>query len=314
MKRIVLVSGTSNLVLAEKISEFLDVALIDPHIYRFSNSEIFCKIDRNVRGADVFVIQTMGNPVNDNLMELLIMLDALKRASAHSITAVIPHYGYARQDRKTVPRTPISAKLVADLLTVSGALRVITLDVHAGQIQGFFNIPFDNIYASPILLRYIKEHLFTDNTIFVSPDAGGMERVRHYAKKLKCDIAMVDKRRIGKNIAKAMNIVGDVEGKECVIIDDMIDTAGTLVESAVALKKSGALKVYACATHAVFSDPALDRIENSEELDRVIVTDTLRLSERGTKIEKIEVLSTAELLSKAIHRTFNNDSVSSLFI
>lgn len=314
MKRIVLVSGSANQNLAQRISDFLDVSLVDPQLVRFANGEIFCEMEKNVRGADVFVIQSVCNPVNDNLMELLIMVDALKRASASSITAVLPHYGYARQDRKVNPRTPISAKLIADLLTVAGTTRVITMDVHAGQIQGFFNIPFDNIYASPVLTEYIASELITENTIFVSPDAGGVERVRHYAKKLGRDIAMIDKRRTGKNVAKAMNVIGDVKGKECIIIDDMIDTAGTLIEACNALRDHGATKVFACATHPVFSDPALERIQNAEALDRVIVTDTIALSAAGEKITKIKVLSTAELLSKAIHRTFNNDSVSSLFI
>lgn len=314
MKRIVLVSGNSNPKLASQISDFLDVPLVDPQIVRFANGEIFCEIEKNVRGADVFIIQSTCPPVNDNLMELLIMIDALKRASAASITAVIPHYGYSRQDRKASPRTPISAKLVADLITVAGATRVITMDLHAGQIQGFFNIPFDNIYASPVLVDYIEKNLFTDKTIFVSPDAGGVERVRHYAKKLKADIAMIDKRRTGKNIAKAMNIIGDVSGKNCIIVDDMIDTAGTLIEACKALKDHGATKVYCCTTHPVFSPPAIERIKNSEDLDLVIVTDTIPLSAEAQKLDKIKVLSTAEILSKAIHRTFNNDSVSSLFI
>lgn len=314
MKRIVLVSGTSNPALSQKISEFLDVPLVDPQLVRFANGEIFCEIEKNVRGADVFVVQSTCTPVNDNLMELLIMIDALKRASANSITAVIPHYGYARQDRKVSPRTPISAKLVADLITEAGATRVITMDLHAGQIQGFFNIPFDNIYASPVLLAHIREELMTDQTIFVSPDAGGVERVRHYAKKLTCDIAMIDKRRTGKNVAKAMNVVGDVHGKECVIIDDMVDTAGTLVEACKTLKEHGATRVVACATHPIFSDPALQRIVESEDLDEVVVTDTIPLRSQAEGISKIRVLSTAELLSKAIHRTFNHDSVSSLFI
>ncbi|MCO4794046.1 MAG: ribose-phosphate pyrophosphokinase [Bacteriovoracaceae bacterium] len=314
MKRIVLVSGSSNPALSQNISSFLDVALVDPQLVKFANGEIFCEIEKNVRGADVFVIQSTCTPSNDNLMELLITTDALKRASASSITTVIPHYGYSRQDRKVSPRTPITAKLVADLLTVAGATRVITMDLHAGQIQGFFNIPFDNIYASPVILNYIKESIFTENTIFVSPDAGGVERVRYYAKKLKTDIAMIDKRRTGKNVAKAMNIVGSVEGKECIIIDDMIDTAGTLIEACKALRQNGASKVYACATHPIFSDPAIERIAASDELDQVIVTDTIPLSPEAEKLDKIKVLSTAEILAKAIHRTFNNDSVSSLFV
>lgn len=314
MKRIVLVSGSSNPSLSKRISEYLDVALVDPQLIRFANGEIFCEVEKNVRGADVFLIQSTSSPVNDNLMELLIMIDALKRASANSITAVMPHYGYSRQDRKASPRTPISAKLVADLLTVAGATRVITMDLHAGQIQGFFNIPFDNIYASPVILDYVRNEVVSENTVFVSPDAGGVERVRYYAKKVKREIAMIDKRRTAANVAKAMNIVGDVSGKECVIIDDMIDTAGTLIEACKALKNNGATKVYACATHPIFSDPAIERISGCEELDEVIVTDTIPLSVAGKACGKIKVLSTAELLSKAIHRTFNNDSVSSLFV
>lgn len=314
MKRIVLVSGTSNPKLSKEISNILDVPLVDPQIVRFANGEIFCEIEKNVRGADVFLLQSTCPPANDNLMELLIMIDALKRASASSITAVIPHYGYARQDRKASPRTPITAKLVADVLTVAGATRVITMDLHAGQIQGFFNIPFDNIYASPVLLTYIEKQLLTENTIFVSPDAGGVERVRHYAKKCNNDIAMIDKRRTGKNVAKAMNIVGDVNGKDCIIIDDMIDTAGTLIEAAHALKEKGASSVVACATHPVFSGPALERISTCTDLDKVVVTNTIPLSEAALKISKIHCLSVGDILSKAIHRTFNNDSVSSLFI
>jgi ribose-phosphate pyrophosphokinase len=314
MKRIVLVSGSSNPSLSNQISDFLDVPLVNPQLVRFANGEIFCEIEKHVRGADVFVIQSTSGPVNDNLMELLIIIDALKRASATSITAVMPFYGYARQDRKSAPRTPISAKLVADLLTVAGATRVVTMDLHAGQIQGFFNIPFDNIYASPVILNYIKKEIFTENTIFISPDAGGVERVRFYAKKLNADIAMIDKRRTGKNIAEAMNVVGNVSGKECIIVDDMIDTAGTLVQACKALRANGATKIYACATHPIFSPPAIKRITECDELDRVIVADTIPLNEDAQKCSKIVLLSTAEILSKAIHRTFNNDSVSSLFI
>ena len=313
MKRIVLVSGSANPNLSRKISDFLDVPLVDPQIVRFANGEIFCEVEKNVRGADVFVLQSTCPPANDNLMELLIMIDALKRASASSITAVMPHYGYSRQDRKSSPRTPISAKLIADLLTVAGATRVFTMDLHAGQIQGFFNIPFDNIFASPVILKYIRDEIYNENTVIVSPDAGGVERTRYYAKKLKTDIAMIDKRRTGKNVAKAMNVVGDVEGKECIILDEMIDTAGTLIEACKTLRDHGATKVVAAATHPIFSGPALDRIENSDELDQIIVTDTIPLHADASKIEKIKVLSIAEILSKAIHRTFNNDSVSSLF-
>jgi ribose-phosphate pyrophosphokinase len=314
MRRIVLVSGSSNPDLANKISQNLEISLVDPQLRRFANGEIFCEIEKNVRGADVFIIQTLSAPVNDNLMELLVMIDALKRASATSITAVVPHYGYSRQDRKSSPRTPISAKLVADMITAAGANRVVTMDLHAGQIQGFFNIPFDNIFASPVILDYIKQKIDNDNLVMVSPDAGGVERVRWYAKRLQTDIAMIDKRRTGPNVAKAMNIVGEVEGKDVIIVDDMIDTAGTLVEAANTLKQHGAKKIYAFATHGVFSDPAAERIGACEELEAVIVTDTIPLTNKLKNIDKIKVLSTAEILAKAIHRTFNHDSVSSLFI
>ncbi len=314
MKRLVLVSGTSNYKLSKSISEFLDVPLVNPQVVKFANGEIYCCIEKNVRGADVFVIQSTCSNVNDTLMELLIMIDALKRASAQSITAVIPHYGYSRQDRKVSPRTPISAKLVADLLTVAGATRVVTMDLHAGQIQGFFNIPFDNIYSSPVILKYIMNEMLTENTVCVSPDTGGVERVRHYAKKLGRDIAMIDKRRMAPNVARAMNIVGDVKGKDVIIIDDMIDTAGTLIEAAKALKNAGAEAIHACATHAVFSPPAFERISTCSELTSVIVTDTIPLSVEFQQLAKVKVLTTAEILAKAIHRTFNDDSVSSLFL
>ena len=314
MRRIVLVSGTSNPTLSKKISEFLDVPLVNPQLRRFANGEVYCEIEKNVRGADVFVLQSTCAPVNENLMELLIIIDALKRASANSITAVMPHYGYSRQDRKSAPRTTITAKLVADMLTVAGASRVVTMDLHAGQIQGFFNIPFDNIFASPVLLDYIQKNLNRENLICISPDAGGVERVRHFAKKLSTELALIDKRRIGPNVAEAMNVIGDVKGKDCIIIDDMIDTAGTLVQAAIALKKNGANRIYAAATHPVFSDPAVTRIAECSELEQVIVTDTIPLSAEAKKIEKIKVISTADILAKAIHRTFNHDSVSSLFI
>jgi ribose-phosphate pyrophosphokinase len=313
MKRIVLVSGNSNPKLSNDIANILDVPLVDPQIVKFANGEIFCEIEQNVRGADVFILQSTCPPVNDNVMELLIMADALKRASAASITAVIPHYGYSRQDRKASPRTPITAKLMADIITVAGIDRVITMDLHAGQIQGFFSIPFDNIYASPVMAEYIKKNLLTENTIFVSPDAGGMTRVRHYAKKCSTDIAMIDKRRTGKNVAKAMNIIGDVDGKDCIIIDDMVDTAGTLIEACHALRDKGAKSVIACCTHPILSDPALERINKSDALDKLIVTNTIPLTEEASRSEKIKVISIAEIMSKAIHRTFNNDSVSSLF-
>ena len=314
MRRMVLVSGTSNPTLSKKISEFLDVPLVNPQLRRFANGEIYCEIDKNVRGADVFVIQSTCAPVNEHLMELLITVDALKRASANSITAVVPHYGYSRQDRKSAPRTPITAKLVADMMTIAGCSRVVTMDLHAGQIQGFFNIPFDNIFASPVILDWVQKNLDPKNLITVSPDAGGVERVRYYAKRMNADLALIDKRRTGPNVAEAMNVIGDVNGKDCIIIDDMIDTAGTLVQAAKALRKNGAKKIYAAATHPVFSPPAIERIGSCEELEAVIVTDTIPLSDEARKLEKIKVVTTADILAKAIHRTFNHDSVSSLFI
>jgi len=310
----VLVSGTSNPTLSKKISEFLDVPLVNPQLRRFANGEVYCEIEKNVRGADVFIIQSTCAPVNEHLMELLITVDALKRASANSITAVVPHYGYSRQDRKSAPRTPITAKLVADMMTIAGCSRVVTMDLHAGQIQGFFNIPFDNIFASPVLLDYIQKNLDRTNLVTVSPDAGGVERVRHYAKKLEADLALIDKRRTGPNVAEAMNVIGDVNGKDCIIIDDMIDTAGTLVQAAKALRKNGAKRIFAAATHPVFSDPAIQRIAECSELEAVIVTDTIPLTEHAKKLDKIKVVTTADILAKAIHRTFNHDSVSSLFI
>lgn len=314
MRRMVLVSGTSNPTLSKKISEFLDVPLVNPQLRRFANGEVYCEIEKNVRGADVFVIQSTCAPVNENLMELLIIIDALKRASAKSITAVVPHYGYSRQDRKSAPRTPITAKLVADMMTIAGSSRVITMDLHAGQIQGFFNIPFDNIFASPVILEWVQKNLDPSNLITVSPDAGGVERVRYYAKRMNAELALIDKRRTGPNVAEAMNVIGDVNGKDCIIIDDMIDTAGTLVQAAKALRKNGAKKIYAASTHPVFSDPAIQRIAECAELEAVIVTDTIPLSENARKLDKIKVVTTADILAKAIHRTFNHDSVSSLFI
>jgi ribose-phosphate pyrophosphokinase len=310
----VLVSGTSNPSLSKKISEFLDVPLVNPQLRRFANGEIYCEIEKNVRGADVFVIQSTCAPVNEHLMELLIIVDALKRASANSITAVVPHYGYSRQDRKSAPRTPITAKLVADMMTIAGCSRVVTMDLHAGQIQGFFSIPFDNIFASPVILDYIEKNLDVSNLITVSPDAGGVERVRFFAKKLNLDLALIDKRRTGPNVAQAMNVIGDVNGKDCIIIDDMIDTAGTLVQAAKALRNNGAKKIYAAASHPVFSDPAIQRLSECTEIEAVIVTDTIPLSENARKLDKIKVVTTADILAKAIHRTFNHDSVSSLFV
>lgn len=315
MRDWVILSGNSNRPLAQKICEKLSKPLGHCEVRRFSDGEVFVEIRENVRGRDVYVIQSTCRPVNDTLMELLILIDALKRASAKEITAVIPYYGYARQDRKVAPRTPISAKLTADLLTAAGATRVVALDLHAGQIQGFFNIPFDNLFATPVLLEAIQAQVSKTGSdiVMVSPDAGGVERARAMAKRLDATVAMIDKRRTGPNVAQAMNVVGDVEGKIAVILDDMIDTAGTLTEAAQAVLKHGAKKVYACATHGVLSGPAVDRISASP-IEKVFVTDTIPLSEAAAKCPKIAQLSVADLLAEAMYRIHNYDSVSSLFI
>ena len=279
---------------------------------RFSDGEIQIEIDENVRSKDVFVIQSICSPVNDNLVELLLMLDALKRASADSITAVIPYYGYARQDKKVAPRVPISAKLVADILTVAGATKVITMDLHAGQIQGFFNIPVDNLFAAPVIINYIKNK-FNDNLVIVSPDAGGVERARAFAKRLNAGLAIIDKRRDAPNQAKAMAVIGDVTDKVVVILDDMVDTAGTLVEAAGAIMNNGAREIHACCCHPVLSGPAIERIEDSE-LKTLIVTDTIPLKRNARACDKIKVLSISELIGEAIIRSFKGDSVTSLFV
>ncbi len=314
MRRMILMSGSSNPGLSEKIAKRLDAPTVDPQLVKFANGEFCCEIKESIRGADVFLIQSTCAPVNDNLMELLIMIDALRRASANAINVIIPHYGYARQDRKAGPRMPITAKLVANLITIAGATRVTTMDIHSGQTQGFFDIPFDNIYAAPLFVDYMTKELVTEKTILVSPDAGGVERVRFYAKKLKTEIAMIDKRRTGKNIAKAMNIVGNVIGREAIIIDDMVDTAGTLIEACKALKDNGATKVVAFATHPVLSNPAVERIASSPDLDLLVVTDTIPLSDEASKLSKIKVLTIENILAEAIKRTYNYDSLNSLFI
>lgn len=316
MKRLILVSGNSNLELSNCISKHLSTPLIDPQITHFANGEIYCQISKNIRGADVFVIQSVCAPqINDNLMELLVIVDALKRASAASIVVVMPHYGYSRQDRKVSPRTPITAKLVADIITVAGATRVITMDLHAGQVQGFFNIPFDNIYSAPVILEYLKKEVIRDlnDLICVSPDAGGMERARHYAKKLNCDIAMIDKRRIAPNVAQAMSVVGNVLDKDCLIVDDIIDTAGTTIAAIKTLKQKGAKKIIICATHPVFSGKAYERVIECTDLTQVIVTDTIPLEKKWLSVEKVKVISIGEILAKAIRYTFEDESVSSLF-
>lgn len=311
--RLCLFAGTSNRPLAQKIAETLGTNLSPCTLRRFSDGEIFVEINENVRGKDVYVLQSTCHNVNDNLMELLIIIDALKRASVNSITAVIPYYGYARQDRKVAPRTPISAKLVADIITAAGCSRVVSMDLHAGQIQGFFNIPFDNLYSLPVIVDHVKT-MFKDSSelVLVSPDAGGVERARAYAKRLNAGVAMIDKRRTGPNVAKAMNLIGNVEGKIAIILDDMIDTAGTLTEAADAVKKHGATRVFAAATHAVLSGAAPGRIKDSV-LEKVILTDTIPLREDALKCDKIEVLSVAGLLAEAIRRIHSYESVSSLF-
>lgn len=311
-KKVCIFSGNANPALAASIANYLETPLSKSKTMRFSDGESFVEINENVRGVDAFVIQPTCSPVNDNVMELLIMCDALRRASAGSITAVMPYYGYARQDRKVAPRTPITSKLVADLVQASGVTRVVAMDLHAGQIQGFFNIPFDHLFAMPVMLEdYLKKN-FDAGAVVVSPDAGGVERARAYSKRLDAGLAIVDKRRERANVAEVMNIVGDVKGKPCIIIDDMIDTAGTLVGAAKALLDKGATKVVACATHGVLSGPAVERITDSA-ISKVVVTDTLPLSPEAKASGKIEQLSVARLLGEAIKRIHSSDSISSLF-
>ncbi|OGR25730.1 MAG: phosphoribosylpyrophosphate synthetase [Desulfuromonadaceae bacterium GWB2_53_15] len=306
-------SGNSNPVLAQKICDSLGVPMGTARVKTFSDGEILIEIGENVRGRDVYVIQSTCAPTNNNLMELLIMTDALKRASAATITAVIPYYGYARQDRKAAPRTPITAKLVADLITTAGVDRVVTVDLHAGQIQGFFNIPVDNLYAVPVILDYLKKRFAGEQIVMVTPDAGGTERARAFAKRLECTLAVIDKRRTGPNVAEVMHLIGDVRDKVAIILDDMIDTAGTLTQAAKALKENGARAIYACATHGVLSGPAIDRINNSD-IEEVVLTDTVPLGDKGQNTSKVRVLSVAELLAEAIRRIHEDESVSSLFV
>ncbi|MDD5153537.1 MAG: ribose-phosphate pyrophosphokinase [Thermodesulfobacteriota bacterium] len=312
INRLKIFSGNSNLPLAHAICRYLGMELGKAVVRTFSDGETMVEIGENVRGSDVFVIQPTCPPVNQNLMELLIMIDALRRASARRITAVIPYYGYGRQDRKVAPRTPITAKLVADLITTPGARRVLAMDLHAGQIQGFFNIPVDNLFAAPVLLEYIREH-FLENLVMVSPDAGGVERTRAFAKRLEAQLAIIDKRRERPNESQVMNIIGNVKGKNVVILDDMVDTAGTLCQAAQALQEHGAKVIHACTTHPVLSGPAIKRIEASP-ISKLIVTDTIPLGPEAQKCRKIEVLSVAGLLGEAIQRIHNEDSVSSLFV
>jgi len=311
-KKVCIFSGNANPKLAQDIATFLETPLAKSRTTRFSDGESFVEINENVRGVDAFVIQPTCSPVNDNVMELLIMCDALRRASAGSINAVIPYYGYARQDRKVAPRTPITSKLVADLLQAAGVSRVVTVDLHAGQIQGFFNIPVDHLFAMPVVLEdYLKKN-FDSSAVFVSPDAGGVERARAYSKRLNASLAIIDKRRERANESEVMNLIGDVKGRPCIVLDDIIDTAGTTCNAAKALMAKGATKVVGVATHGVLSGPAIQRIVDSP-LTEVVVTDTIPLSEAAKASGKIKQVSIAKLLGEAIKRIHSSDSVSSLF-
>lgn len=312
MEGMAIFTGNSNPVLAKKICDYLSLPVGGAEVKTFSDGEIQIEIVENVRLKDVFVMQSTCSPVNDNLVELLLMIDAFKRSSARKITAVIPYFGYARQDKKVAPRVPISAKLVADMITLAGANRIITMDLHAGQIQGFFNIPVDNLFAAPVLIDYIRTN-FRDDLIIVSPDAGGVERARAFAKRLNAELAIIDKRRDAPNQAKAMAVIGDVSGKIAVILDDMTDTAGTLTEAADAIMNAGAREIHACCAHAVLSGPAVKRVSDSV-LKSLVVTDTIPLKENAAACGKIKVLTISQLFGEAIIRSFRGDSVTSLFV
>jgi ribose-phosphate pyrophosphokinase len=307
-----LVTGNSNLKLADGISKYVGLELSNCDVKRFADNEIFVEMKENVRGEDVFVIQSTSYPANDNLMELLIIIDTLRRASAKRITAVIPYYGYARQDRKPGPRTPITSKLVANMIDKAGANRVLTMDLHAGQIQGFFDIPTDNLFAAPVLVEDIKSKLTKDTPIIVSPDVGGVVRARIIAKRIGADLAIVDKRRERAGESEVMNIIGDVEGRECFMIDDIVDSAGTLCNASDALIKQGATKVYSYVTHGVLSGKAVERVNNSS-LTKLLITDTIEESDAVKKSNKIDVISISSLLGEAIKRISEEKSVSSLF-
>ncbi len=312
MDNFIVFSGNSNPMLTRRICDYLGVPVGGAKVKRFSDGEIQIEIDVNVRSRDVYIVQSTCMPVNDHLVELLLLIDALKRSSSRRITAVMPYYGYARQDKKVAPRVPISAKLVADIITQAGANRIITMDLHTGQIQGFFNIPVDNLFAAPVTIDYIRER-FDQDLVIVSPDAGGVERARAFAKRLNAELAIVDKRRDAPNVAKAMQVIGNVRGRVAIILDDMVDTAGTLTEAADALAKNGALEVHACCSHPVLSGPAIDRIAASD-IKSLVVTDTIPLSDRAAACPKIKVLSIAELVGEAIIRSYHGDSVTSLFV
>ena len=310
-KGIAVFSGNANRPLAEEICAYLGIPMGAMDLTGFSDGEIYCQIMENVRGKDTFIVQPTCSPVNKNLMELLIMIDAFKRSSARRITAVMPYYGYARQDRKDKPRVPISSKLVADLLTAAGAHRVLSMDLHAGQIQGFFNIPVDHLYAAPVLIEYLKSLKIPDLAV-VSPDAGGVERARALAKRLQVGLAIVDKRRVAPNVAEVLHLIGDINGKNVIICDDMIDTAGTLVNTVKALKEKGAGKIFACATHGILSGPAVDRLREAP-LEKLIVTNTVSIDE-SKKLPNMVVLSVARLLGEAIKSVHEETSVSNLFV
>jgi ribose-phosphate pyrophosphokinase len=312
LDRLKLFGGNSNPELTAKICEYLRISQGKAVVKTFSDGEIMVEIGENVRGRDVFVVQSTCSPVNHNLMELLVIIDALKRASAWRVTAVLPYYGYARQDTKVLPRVPISAKLVADLITVAGGHRVICLDLHANQIQGFFDIPVDNLFAAPVLLDYIRQHLHND-VVIVSPDAGGVERARAFAKRLDANLAIIDKRRDKDQKVHAMNIIGEVKGKSAIILDDMVDTGGTLTEAAKGLAENGAISINACCTHAVLSGPAIERLMASS-IENLIVSDSIPLEAEAQACGKIKILTVSKLLGEAIKRAHLNDSVSSLFV
>ncbi len=306
--------GKAHPRLGQEICEYLSIRPGEIEVDRFADGEIHLQIQENIRGKDVFIVQPTCAPANENLMELLVMIDAARRASAQRITAVLPYYGYARQDRKDKPRVPITARLVADLLTIAGAHRILTMDLHAGQIQGFFTIPVDHLYATPVFLEYIKKQSYAKNLMIVSPDAGGVERARFLAKCLNTDLAVADKRRESPNVAESIRIIGDVRNRNVLILDDIIDTAGTLMKAVGALKEAGAEKVVACGTHAVFSPPAIDRIENNTNLDEVIVTNTISPRSTIGDHTKIHTLTIAPLLAEAIKRIHMETSISSLFV
>lgn len=313
VSEIKLFTGNANPELARRIAAYLDCPVASAKVGRFSDGEIAVELHENVRGRDVFLVQPTCAPTNDHLMELLIMADACKRASAGRITAVVPYYGYARQDRKAAPRVPITAKLVADLLSAAGMDRILTMELHAGQIQGFFDKPVDNLYSFSHLCDYLERHITLTDPVIVSPDAGGTERARSFAKRLKCGLAVIDKRRSGPNVAEVMHIIGDVKGKEAVLVDDMIDTAGTLTKGAKAVADAGASRVLAVSSHGVLSGPAVQRIAESV-IEQVVVTDTIPLSPAAAALDKIKVVSVADLLGEAIRAIHHHDSVSRLFL